>query len=1146
VRVTIVFCINYINYIVWSLCCRSLCCLKIRRNLTRVFRVFIARSPSIRYSGYLYKRSNKPYTSEERITLEAENLSFDENHLIEYNTNNNEDVLSREISQHEQQPVAWMTSGSQANGPPSLPSRSFPEIPDLQEPETKPNEASNGIQNAIELMASFFGHHNRGMKKRTHVKSVENFKSNDSDLASRWVEHQTGSQSATASYGQTSKPTAPKSAGPTKAVTILQPPMTQPIAIVGTSSDSCRSQGGTKKNPIHHDYNDTSAALNVGTKNNFDRQEPPAQNFIDSHDGHIWRAKYCVLVEGVLYFYKNAEIGNSREAELERGRMSTNSQNFQSDDMNEIDHLGKSPMPRNLHPMLTSKEKNGGGSFCHDPNVYWEKRVALKMVGAVRSSPNFGEKAFELIAMSSGEDSDGDDDVDRLVLKASAVNEVQDWIFEIHKSFVVLMKELAAAVGSHDERQIDEFGPASLHAPPKVMNRFRSTSGAIRPNLLSPKSQIVSPAIELNNSPESELTRRRSFGNDATLQNLLISSSMNSTRERANSDDLMSVIGFPLSKIPSSRSSIRLNTDLQHQPSPSNAQRYTIDDKETSKIQEKEKSPNEGKYIPPHLRKQNSSQKYVPPHMRKNLQVKTINSLKDEAEDSYADEVRQQIKSENNEFESLQVASRIPIISENDNDESSEDDNDGDSNDSSSSDETNESSDNQVKKLGGCADPRLEPHSICHDKFKERVDSRVTSDCQVYGCNGDTSEIGAVSRCGIRDYNEDAYLILTDLFQTSPSDDFEPFKPSESYFSRFRQHGLFAIFDGHCGNQAARFAAEKFHCILLEESILLQESLEFELPTDHPQYKADLHEILRKILLEAVTKLDHEFCVFSTEDGRDWYAGSTAIIVLVLDEHVAVAGVGDAGGVFSSATNHVDRAIMKGWSVLEQHDFDLNKLGGSRRGVIYKEVSESHCPSSPEERERIQAANGWITHETEIPIITQFHRMDWGDRDVLDIFHRCFSDRLDTAKPARILDIYRVCGDLAVSRAIGDREYKAAFNRHPDHENEWICPAPMPFNTYTDIHNEDHSGLFEGDLVISTPGIRFFELGSLGTDEFILIACDGLWDVIDPDDAVRVTRKLLFQVCLSTKESADRLAQLAKGLGSSDNITVIVVKFYDR
>jgi len=36
------------------------------------------------------------------------------------------------------------------------------------------------------------------------------------------------------------------------------------------------------------------------------------------------------------------------------------------------------------------------------------------------------------------------------------------------------------------------------------------------------------------------------------------------------------------------------------------------------------------------------------------------------------------------------------------------------------------------------------------------------------------------------------------------------------------------------------------------------------------------------------------------------------------------------------------------------------------------------------------------------------------------------------------------------------------------------------------------------------PGVRFFDLGSLEerTDEFILIVCDGLWNVIGPDDAV--------------------------------------------
>jgi len=1096
----------------------------------------IERASSTRYSGYLFKRSNKP--SEERITLETAPLTFNDQ---EQNT------ILQENLQHEEQPqTVRLAPGNHGSSFPSP--TALPVLPDLAVIPTllpsKPDTELNGmgIQNAIDLMTSFFGqHHTVDLNTNANGNEAENFETSNAVLSpQRTKDEEESSRSAITSNGYQLKPMALESTEPTKSDRTLKSSRTLPIAIVGSSPSSCRSQVGNNKKtpPIHHNGN-------VGTRNNVDRQDPPPESVIDSHDAHIWRAKYCVLVEKVLYFYYNEEIGNSQEAELERDRMSTHPQYSHTDEMNEIDHLGKSPMPRNLHPLLTAKEKNGGGSFCHDPNVYWEKRVALNMVGAVRSAPDFGEKAFELIAMSSGEDSDGDDDVDRLIMRANDANEVKDWIFEIHKSFVVLMKEYAAAVGSNDKRQTDDFDPASLEVPPKTMNRCRSTSGAIRTHLLSPKNPMVISgpgfaqsdlAASLSHGREKS-TRRQSFGDTATLQNLPISPSMGSTtRARANSDDHVTS-SFPLSKIPSHRSSIRLNTDIRQSSMP-DTRHSIIEDKQKQSIPigENKSSSSKGKYVPPHLR----NQKYIPPHMRNKLQVEISSSENDPGDAAaFTDEIRQQIKSENNEFETLQVASRIPIISENNGDELSNDGNesdDSDSSESASSDDFNASPDDKVMKLGGCADPMLAQDSICHDNFKSMGASKVTSDCCAYGCVGETSEIGAVSRCGIRDYNEDAYLILTDLFQTRPSDDIDPFDPSESYFSRFQQHGLFAIFDGHCGNQAARYAAEKFHCILLEESL----QLDIE---DQP----DPESVLHKILLEAVTRLDHEFCVFSTMDGRDWYAGSTAIIVLVLDGHLAVASVGDAGGVFSSAANNVDRAIMRGWSVLEQQDLELNKLGGSTRGIIYKEVSESHCPSSPEERERIQAANGWITHETDLPMITHFHRMDWGDRDVRDIFYRCFSDRLDTAKPARILDIYRVCGDLAVSRAIGDREYKAAFNKHPDHGNEWTSPAPIPFETYKDIHKEDHSGLFEGDLVISTPGIRFFELGSQGgTDEFILIACDGLWDVIDPDDAVRLTRNLLFHIGLSAKKSADRLAELAKGLGSSDNITVIVVKFYDR
>jgi serine/threonine protein phosphatase PrpC len=51
---------------------------------------------------------------------------------------------------------------------------------------------------------------------------------------------------------------------------------------------------------------------------------------------------------------------------------------------------------------------------------------------------------------------------------------------------------------------------------------------------------------------------------------------------------------------------------------------------------------------------------------------------------------------------------------------------------------------------------------------------------------------------------------------------------------------------------------------------------------------------------------------------------------------------------------------------------------------------------------------------------------------------------------------------------------------------------------------------------------------------------------MDADDAFRVTRDLLFEKRWSAKKAAGRLTELAVHLGSSDNITVIVIRFFDR
>ena len=49
---------------------------------------------------------------------------------------------------------------------------------------------------------------------------------------------------------------------------------------------------------------------------------------------------------------------------------------------------------------------------------------------------------------------------------------------------------------------------------------------------------------------------------------------------------------------------------------------------------------------------------------------------------------------------------------------------------------------------------------------------------------------------------------------------------------------------------------------------------------------------------------------------------------------------------------------------------------------------------------------------------------------------------------------------------------------------------------------------------------------------------------MDADDALRVARGLLFEKEWPAQKVAARLAELAMHLGSSDNITVIVVRFF--
>lgn len=111
-----------------------------------------------------------------------------------------------------------------------------------------------------------------------------------------------------------------------------------------------------------------------------------------------------------------------------------------------------------------------------------------------------------------------------------------------------------------------------------------------------------------------------------------------------------------------------------------------------------------------------------------------------------------------------------------------------------------------------------------------------------------------------------------------------------------------------------------------------------------------------------------------------------------------------------------------------------------------------------------------------------------------------------------------------MSRALGDCSFKGRGLA----ESEWHFPS-------------DHPGTFQGDLVLAECEVSVSELGE--EDEFIIIACDGLWDVVSSDLAVRYVKdRIRDHLHRPTPQFAcDELVRLALRLGSGDNVTAIVI-----
>lgn len=79
----------------------------------------------------------------------------------------------------------------------------------------------------------------------------------------------------------------------------------------------------------------------------------------------------------------------------------------------------------------------------------------------------------------------------------------------------------------------------------------------------------------------------------------------------------------------------------------------------------------------------------------------------------------------------------------------------------------------------------------------------------------------------------------------------------------------------------------------------------------------------------------------------------------------------------------------------------------------------------------------------------------------------------------------------------------------------------------------------EEQPIIAVPDVLIQKID--GRESFILLACDGVWDVLSNQDAVTFVSNCLIDQGLSAAESCDALLARCLELGSSDNVSAMVI-----
>jgi serine/threonine protein phosphatase PrpC len=330
------------------------------------------------------------------------------------------------------------------------------------------------------------------------------------------------------------------------------------------------------------------------------------------------------------------------------------------------------------------------------------------------------------------------------------------------------------------------------------------------------------------------------------------------------------------------------------------------------------------------------------------------------------------------------------------------------------------------------------------------------------GVTSSGAEYGVTSMQGWRVHMEDAHIAETLVYAAEVVD-------GKYNIIDLPGHSLFAVFDGHGGLYAAVYAGKNL-CRVLSRQSKFVEYAKFELErvtkektiTSAAELKEYLEGgmmLLSDAFADAFVELDKEIYYGlnhqSVPDaGKSYQQLRREINGETVQPSQHETGVMNVNDEANAGTTACVVLITPKWIVCANAGDSRAVI--SRHGNQAVPLSTDHKPDDDLEDRRIRAAGGYVAGG-------------------------------------------RVEGDLAVSRGFGDFRFKNA-----------VVVTSVPFSGLVDTNGNEqsHLNMNPGDQKVSPiPDVVFHERDATN-DEFVIVACDGIWDVQSNYDAVQTVGDL--------------------------------------